>query len=257
MTLIIALGCSDGVVMAADSAASDPAAGIKTFSSSKVSRIGSEPILYGGSGDVGLSQHYVEALQGVATRGDARAVREQVCNKIGDVLKRYHSRVFDIPGATRRPAVVALLAGVHKPKPGSSKLEPWIMEVNDNGGDTLYSTDDFGYFAAIGSGATFAHALMRSHLEAKRTVEQAKVLAYRLLDDAILLSESGLALPIHIHSISLDGEVITMDAEEQSKIVSTVELWRELEKESLSRAFARDVDLDSMPATLPTLREEL
>lgn len=256
MTLIIALGWSDGVVMAADSASTDFAAGIKQLSSSKVNRIGSEPILYGGSGDVGLSQHYVEALSVIRTSSDARAVRDQVCTKIGDAIKKYHQHVFDIPGAARRPTVVALVAGVHKPEPRASKPEPWIMEVNDNGGDTLYSTEDFGYFAAIGSGARFAHALMRSHLRTKRTVEQAKILAYRALDDAILLSDSGLALPIHIYSLTLDGVVSTMDAEEQAKIVATVELWRDLETESLSRALVRDIDISDSTAQVPTLLEE-
>lgn len=63
MTLIVAFGCSDGVVLSADSASSEQDVGTKQEVSEKIRRVGNLPIVYGGSGDVGLLQKIDEGVK--------------------------------------------------------------------------------------------------------------------------------------------------------------------------------------------------
>jgi len=65
MTLIVALGCTDGIVMGADSASSDSVSGTKQ-PVIKIQQIGRHTILCGGSGDVGLIQKLFESRNAVS-----------------------------------------------------------------------------------------------------------------------------------------------------------------------------------------------
>ncbi len=62
MTLVVAVGCRDGVVLAADSASSDATTGSKQ-PVDKIFRLGDHPILCGGSGNGSVLQRWRRACR--------------------------------------------------------------------------------------------------------------------------------------------------------------------------------------------------
>ncbi len=232
MTLIVAIGCSDGVVLAADSAATDADSGLKQ-PAVKIRPVPGQPFLYGGSGDVGLLQKIDEALAGFPARGTINALRKELKRRVAPELAEsvqlhvpYPHPAYNMP-----PTATLLFAGV-------LNRAPWILEIERNGGDTIFSTVDFGHFGAIGSGKPLAQAIFRTHLRTERDLRLGKIFAYRVIDDAIELSASGLAQSIHIHTAALDGTIETVGQEELDGLRDTCALWRQTERDALGRALA-------------------
>lgn len=83
-----------------------------------------------------------------------------------------------------------------------------------------------------------AQALFRPHLRTERDLRAGKIFAYRILEDAINLSSGGLAKPIHVQSISLDGTIDEASNSELETIETTCEGWRELERGTVGSVLA-------------------
>jgi len=231
MTLIISIACSDGVVMAADSASSDPEIGTMQ-PVDKIIQIPNCPILYGGSGDVGLFQKISENLQTFSPKENLKRTCQEIRKLIIPELKNasethvpYRQSIFGSP-----PSTIMLFSGVQKGK-------PWILEIERDGRDTFYN-DDMGNFAAIGSGKPWAQAIFRLHLKTKRDLKLGKIFAYRVMEDSIDLSAAFLAKPIHIFTISLEHKVIKVDEEELQSIGDSCNLWKSMERESVGNLLA-------------------
>lgn len=229
MTLILAIGCDDGVVIASDSAVTDLEVGTK-HPSEKIKQLSDHPIFYGTSGDVGLTQKVDDALALYKPKTQFKQIRTGLKSLIVPVLKTamssyvpYPKHPYNIP-----PAAVFLFVGV-------LDGEPWILEIERNGTDTLYG-EGFGHFAAIGSGKLLAHALFRSHLMGSRDLKTGKVQACRVVEDSIQLAASGIALPVHIYTISADGHPAKLEDSEMRSLSETCGLWRVKERESLGSA---------------------
>jgi len=77
MTLILAIACTDGIVIASDSASSDPASGTKQ-PIDKIKRLGNLSILYGGSGDFGLLQKINENLITFTPKPNLKRTRQEL-----------------------------------------------------------------------------------------------------------------------------------------------------------------------------------
>jgi 20S proteasome alpha/beta subunit len=240
LTLVLAIGCTDGVVMAADSASSDTETGTKQ-PTDKIRRVGDHLILYGGSGDVGLLQKIDNNLATLHQWSDLKGMCREIKNLIVPEQREavqshvnYPQMPFNLP-----PTAILLFAGVHND-------QPWILEIERNGGDTIYG-EKLGNFAAIGSGKPWAQALFRPHLYRERDLELGKIFAYRILDDAINLAAGGLAKPIRIYTISLDHIVREVEGGELVKIAETCETWRELEREAVGALVAGEMPEESAP----------
>lgn len=232
MTLVVAVGCTDGVVVASDSATADPESGTKQ-PSRKVWQVGELPVLCGGSGDVGLLQKIEESLTtGVLSAHSAKRLRQDIKRTVVSELKQNAELFvpFPQPGFNVPPDATTLFAFV-------AEGRSWILEIEKHGGDTLYD-DRLGNFAAIGSGKPWAQAVFRPHLREARTVEEGKVLAYRVVDDAIELAAAGLAAPIHMYTLSLDGTVHQIGEPDVTRIRHFCGLWRKLERECFQQALA-------------------
>ncbi|MBI4480043.1 MAG: hypothetical protein HY651_08485 [Acidobacteria bacterium] len=231
MTLILAIKCSDGIVIAADSASSDLDAGTKQ-PTEKIKKLGNHTIVYGGSGDVGLLQKLGDAVNGLNTTTSIKRIRQELKKLAVPELKdsaelhvRYPRQGFHEP-----PEAILLFAGV-------TARTPWILEIEKDGRDTIYG-DDLGNFAAIGSGKPLAQAIFRPHLKSQRDLNLGKIFAYRVIDDAIELSVMGLCHPIHISTIDLDGTILKVEAAELQALRTQCELWRSVEREALGRVLA-------------------
>jgi 20S proteasome alpha/beta subunit len=230
MTLVLAIGCSDGMVIAADGLSMDET-NIKS-SAEKITRISGSPILYGQSGDVGLQQKMDESLTSVKPGTTMKATRRNIKRQTGVVFQesreswvQYPRRPFNEP-----PDASLLFVGILDRK-------PWIMQIETDNRDTMFG-DQMGNFAAIGSGKVMAQALFRPHLETDRNLELGKIFAYRIVDDAIDLTAYGLGYPIRIYTLALDGTVRRVEREELRKLNDTCESWRQLERDTVGEVLA-------------------
>ena len=231
MTIVVALGCSDGVVIAADSAASDQLSGLKQ-PTAKINPLKGQAILYGGSGDVGLLQKIHEGLEDYKAQAKLKRLRQELKRLVATELHASSQMHVPWPGGgfDTPPAATCLFVGV-------LQGQPWILEIERDGRDTIYG-EGFGNFAAIGSGGPLAQALFRPHLTTPRDLRLGKIMAYRLIDDAIALSASGLAHPIRIHTINMSGNLGEIKDTEIEGLASTCEAWRALERETVSGLLA-------------------
>jgi 20S proteasome alpha/beta subunit len=240
MTLVIAVGCSDGVILAADSAMTDSEIGSQQMAE-KISQIRNLPMLMGFSGSVGLLQKVEEDLQTFQQKTTPKRIRQHVKELVLPELAlstKWHAP-YPQQGFHQPPVCILLLAGV-------LNGEPWILEIERDGSDQMFGPK-MGSFAAIGSGKNWAQAIMRPHLMTERTLEQGKVFAYRVLEDSINLG-SELAKPIHMLTVSADGTVATVDQDEQDQTLApTCELWRSLERDAVGKLFAPQMAKEPTP----------
>jgi len=237
VTIVIAMRCTDGVVIGADSAVSYDI-GIRQ-PGEKIKRLGEHPILYGGAGHAGLLQKLDENLKSVKMRPSLQVMRREVKKHIGPELRESTQQhaPYPLPNYHQPPQAILLFVGI-------LDGDPWVLEIEKDNTDTLYG-DDLGNFAAIGSGELLARALFRSHLETQRDLEIGKVFTYRILDDVIELSSGGVAHPIHIHSISVDGTVSRVESSEMRQLNGLCGGWRELEREALEEVLTGQTDESS------------
>ncbi|MDQ5870770.1 MAG: hypothetical protein M3547_01005 [Acidobacteriota bacterium] len=242
MTLIVAIGCSDGVILASDSCSTDNENRTKQ-PVGKIYRIPGQPILWGGSGDGGLIGLIGESLEGCPARPSLKAARKEFKSRIVPEQREALKDYVPYPN-TQPPSATILLAGFQEGK-------PWILEVSRSGGDTSYG-EAYGYFAAIGSGGTFAHATFRPHLMKERDLQAGKLHAFRIIDDAIEIAHYGLDRPIQIHTVSADESVVLVPPEELNGIKDTCEIWRNLERETVGRALAPDPNREEPAEEIPT-----
>jgi 20S proteasome alpha/beta subunit len=233
MTLIVALGCTDGIVMGADSASTDIVSGTKQ-PVIKIQQVGKHPILCGCSGDGGLIQKIHEDLDGMSLtlsgkfKNTRQAIKRVVIQEMKDARDTHVAQPLQ---GFNTPPTATLLFGCIQ-----NRL-PFILEIEVDGRDTLYD-HTYGWFNAVGSGKPWAQAIMRSHLAAERDLNLGKILAYRVLEDSIELAAEGLAKPIHLYTLDLDGKITKLGEDELKKLSENCELWRELERESLGRLLA-------------------
>jgi 20S proteasome alpha/beta subunit len=231
MTLIVAIACSDGVILCADSASTDPDSMYKQ-PVEKIQRLGDHPILYGGSGDLGLLQKLDVALAGFQPQANVMAVRAELRRLIVPQLKeaiRLHAPYPRQP-SYEPPHAVLLFVGV-------INGAPWIVEIEKNGADTEYGAP-MGNFAAIGSAKPLAQAAFRPHLYTERDLQLGRVFAYRVIEDSINLSAAYVAAPIHMYVIQADGAVRKVGEEEERDLQVTCEAWRRLERETVGLLLA-------------------
>lgn len=231
MTLIVAISCKDGVVIACDSASSDVEIGIKQ-PCDKIKRIGTLPILFGGSGDVGLLQKFDECLTPLSLKPTLKKTRQDIKALVIPELKQSAELHVPYPqqGFHQPPIAVLLFTGIHNRK-------PWILEIERDGRDTLYD-EALGDFAAIGSGKPWAQAVFRPHLMTPRDLNLGKIFAFRVLEDSINLAAAFLSKPIFMYTITLDGIVTKVDDDELKRLGLTCETWRELEREAVGSLLA-------------------
>jgi len=195
MTLILAVVCKDGIVMAADSAASFIAEGIKQ-PTVKIHKLGSVA-LWGASGHEGMIQDIEVAL----TKGktpesymkSAQHCRQQLRRALKPVYEEWKIYQVPIPQPPYNQWQTAhlLFIGVWDGKSCIIEVEPNLA---------VEQLEDYGH-AAIGSAAQFAQARMYPHRRRFPTLQWGKVIAYRTMREAIDIALYGVAEPIHLWAL--------------------------------------------------------
>ncbi|MDO3634251.1 Ntn hydrolase family protein [Mycolicibacterium arseniciresistens] len=230
MTVVLALRCADGLVLASDSQITDPGRGL-SYPAQKLHPLGSHAA-WGGSGSRAVL-HDIQRLFDaepdavVEAQDVGRAVQERVL----PIFKHHYANfISDVPeakpGAT--PATYVLAAGY-------AGEVPFIVDVDPHGLVGHY--EDIG-FQAVGSGAPMAqqaYALLANFRMTERSVDYGVVAALRVLD-ALDLSSPSVGGPMDLCRITPDG-AHHLDDDEVVEVRRHVGRWQELERNALDDLF--------------------
>lgn len=233
MTLIIALSCKDGVIMASDGQATTPSTGgpiRRTFS--KIMRLGDNK-LWSASGSVGMIQKILNAfdstpkelLKASINHPQLRQAVFQITHQIRvNELKRHRSLYGQ--GRDREADVADLLIVEYQ-------QNPKIWHINPDCRDEFL--EDFGY-GCSGNGDIFAHTLLFGFQIRELSIEQGVLLAYKVIQEAINVGAFGLGEPIDIWTIGKEGPK-QKTPEEIMGLKDTYNLWKEAEVETFKKLF--------------------
>lgn len=226
MTVVVAIRCADGVVMASDSQITDSDRGM-SFPAQKLHELG-DRAAWGGSGARGV-------LTDVEREFDRAAEAVLAADQIGHALQeivlpilRRHYELFipDVPGeeADGTPSAYVLAAGYQGD-------DPFIVEINPRGMVSRY--DDIG-FHAIGSGAPMAQqaaALLAHFRMTDRPVDYGVLGAVRVIE-ALSVTSPSVGLEIDVARITPEGAEHLTD-EEVDEARETIKAWIAAEQQAL------------------------
>ena len=225
MTLVVALRCRGGVVLASDGQATSDAAGQPTRAPvRKLFDIGRR-VAWGCAGSIGLQQTLHAELG--ALNGH--------CDDAGQLRRRLASVVTPLQQAAMRDFVP--FAGAEPPELAClfcwcDASGPRILSIPRTGSDHQFHERH----AAIGSGDIFAELTVRSiaHLgSSELSVDQAKMVAYRTVADAIDVAAVFLGPPIQMYVVTRDGTQHVPQEEIDGGLADAVEVWRVRQREAL------------------------
>jgi 20S proteasome alpha/beta subunit len=227
--------------MASDSQASDMTVGVR-FPVTKVFPLTTRAI-WGGSGDSQTISDIDHAFKTLKPRlQSTRDMAQELASAMRPVLERRYGNVLQAPNYTRaEPATAALACGYQKGR-GS-----WIVEVDPNCVSSHYGARGFH---AVGSGAGFAllgGALLAHFRPAEKTLEHAKLIAYRVIHTVIETSAFGVGHPIKMWYVDEAG-FHEVSRDDLDVIRDSVGAWQQQEEQLLEEILGAKAP---EPAPLP------
>lgn len=230
MTVVLALRCANGLVLASDSQITDPGRGL-TYPAQKLHTLGPRAA-WGGSGSravlYDIEQVFTDEPDSIL---EAKNLGHALQARILPILKHhYENFISDVPGQETggTPATYVLTAGYVGDK-------PFIVDVDPNG---LIGHHEETGFQAVGSGAAMAqqaHALLSHFRMSERDVEYGVLTALRVLD-ALDASSSSVGGPMDICRITPEG-ADHLSEDEVNDVRRQVSRWIEREHEVLDALF--------------------
>jgi proteasome beta subunit len=225
MTLVLAIRCRDGIVLASDGQATSEAAGQPTKRATrKLFDIGGR-IAWGAAGSVGLHQALRERLgefDGLPAHPDA--------------LRR---RLVEVVLPIQQQALADFVAHPGTVPPDLSSLFCWcdgagahMLSIPRTGSDHQFHPR----YSAIGSGDIFADYAMTSiaHLApAALGLEQAKMVAHKAISDAIEVAAVFLGPPIQMYVVTCEGARAVPRSEIEGGLSDSVDAWKARQRETL------------------------
>lgn len=231
MTVVLALRCANGIVLASDSQITDPGRGL-TYPAQKLHPLG-EHAAWGGSGSravlYDVEQIFNDEADAVV---EARNVGHALQERVLPILRHHYDNfIADVPGqdTAGTPATYVLAAGY-------SGDTPFIVDLDPNG---LVGHHETTGFQAVGSGAAMAqqaHALLAHFQMAERDIDYGVVAALRVLD-ALDASSPSVGGPMDICRITPDGAQ-HLSPDEVDEVRTHVARWVALEHDALDQLFA-------------------
>lgn len=225
MTLVLALTCSDAVVMASDGQLTSDAAGQPTRTPSrKLFRAGD--VAWGIAGSTGLRQTVQAELAGRRLTGLGAEARRRALAALVVPIQREAARMHVALPGTEPPELDCLFAWC-------DAGGPRILAIPRTGSDHQFHE----HFAAIGSGDIFAASTVRSVSPLggpALSVEQAKMVAYSAVADAIDVAAVYLGHPIQMTVVTVDGVVEVGREELDTALADSVDVWRARRREALA-----------------------
>jgi len=243
MTLILALRCRDGVVLAADGQATSDAAGQPTRQVvRKLFDLGGR-VAWGAAGSVGLQQTLLDAL--------AECEGELVTTTPARQLRR---RLTEIVIPIQQQALRNFVAHPGSQPPDLSCIFCWcdggearILSIPRTGSD--HQLHD--RHSAVGTGDIFADFAMTSvaHLgTVGLSLEQAKMVAYKAVADAIDVAAIYLGPPIQMYVVTPERAHEVPAAELDGGLADSVDVWKARQRETLGPLAAAGADVRLMAA---------
>ena len=254
MTLIMAIECSDGMLLASDSQLTYATQGQPTRRDvEKIFCPWSNVALVVSSNHGGVSEQVATRLTSVhshRTKFENKR-REDIIKELTTELTRAVKSILTTnftgaPGISFPP--FAFLFG------GYGTNGPFILEVHQDGLATNHTSDHFG---AVGSGEIFPYyalpALANFDIPA-RPITQGKLITYRVMDDAIRVAGQFIGPPIQMIAIDRPNPPThparsqKMSPDDLLIIRDDVLGWKTLESETLTQY--------GLPAVTPTVSAE-
>ena len=230
MTVVLALRCADGIVMASDSQITDGGRGL-TYPAQKLHPLGKHAA-WGGSGSravlYDLEQIFNSEAESVV---EARDIGHSLQARVLPVFKHHYENYIEHVPAQKSagtPATYVLAAGY-------AGDVPFIIDLDPNG---LIGHHEETGFQAVGSGAAMAqqaHALLAHFRMTERDVDHGVVAALRVLD-ALDASSPSVGGPMDICRITPDGAK-HLNPDEVDKVRGQIDRWVELEQKALDQLF--------------------
>jgi len=203
MTLIVALACKNGVVLASDGQ-------VTTFSSggpvrlptSKIKPLGKHK-LWSASGAVGIIQKISDVLCSLPQEIIGKSLnnpqlRQTILNPIHAIRKQEleRNRVLYGQGRDNLASYADLIIVEYQ------NSNPKILHISPDCKDEFL--EEFGY-GCSGVGDIFAYTLLKNYRIKECPIERAALLAYRTIEDAINIGAYGLGEPIDLWIVDKDG----------------------------------------------------
>jgi proteasome beta subunit len=232
VTVVLAIRCSDGIVVAADTQVTDSDRGM-SYPARKLHPLG-EGGAWGGSGSRAvLTDLERDFGANAATILEAEDVPRALQQRVLPVLRHHYDHfIADVPGedgSGSGPSAYVLAAGY-------SGDDPWIVEVNPNAMVSRY--EDVG-FHAIGSGAPMAQqagALLAHFRMAERPVRYGEVVAVRVLE-ALGMTSPSVGHEFDLCRITPEGAE-PLSEEEVAEARELVRSWAEREHDVVDALLA-------------------
>jgi 20S proteasome alpha/beta subunit len=246
MTLIIALICKDGLVFASDGQATSPSSGGPIRQ--RIKKIYCmEKILIGASGSVGTIQRcrdYIKVYSHViANQGLNATISEQLPDgkmRIIPIRDKIRQMVFEINKdelerhkAFHGKEEGAPMADILITYYDRSEEKFRIWHVAPDGSEEFL--DELGY-GCTGIGDVFAYPLLKDYYNSDLGIEKGKLIAYRIIKDAIEIGAFGLGEPIDIWIMKRNKEgneieIYNLKEEEVAALRDAYTVWKDTENE--------------------------
>ncbi|GGI09646.1 proteasome protein [Egicoccus halophilus] len=230
MTVVLALRCTDGLVIGADTQITENDRGM-SYPAQKLHALGSHAA-WGGSGARGVLNDLAADLhESSGTVLEATDVGRALQARTLPILRHHYDNfIEDVPGESlgATPSAYVLAAGY-------TRDEPWMVEINPTGLVSRY--EDIG-FHAIGSGAPMAQqagALLAHFRMVKRPVRYGLMGIVRVID-ALTVTSPSVGGPIDVCRVTPDG-AHHLDDDEIAEAHDDVAHWQQREQETLDGLF--------------------
>jgi len=251
MTLVLALRCRDGIVLASDGQATSEAAGQPTRRPvRKLFDVGGR-LAWGAAGCVGLQQTLLNALA------------EHEAELLDEPPRRWRERLTELVIPVQQQAVRDFVPHPGCLPPDLSCIFCWfdqgrarILSVPRTGSDHQLHDDH----AAVGTGDIFADLGMTAvaHLgTAELSLDQAKVVAYKAVADAIDVAAVYLGPPIQMYVVREAGAQRVPTAELEAELAESVESWKSRQRETLGPLAGAGINVRLVAAPLSTRHPEV
>jgi 20S proteasome alpha/beta subunit len=243
MTLVIAIKCKDGIVFASDGQATIFSSGGPIRQKyKKIYKI--ENLLYGASGYIGVIQRCKEEIarfgkriseEGLNTLIEERSpdgnvtyisIRDKIRQQIFLINKYEREMHKEFYGKEEEAPIANILITFYDKE--EKKFRIWHI-LPDGGEEFL---EELGY-GCVGIGDTFAHAFIKDYYNSDLDVERGKLLAYRIIKDAIEIGAFGLGEPIDIWTMKMvdeKPEIHNLTEEEILALNDAYLVWKEAER---------------------------
>jgi 20S proteasome alpha/beta subunit len=245
LTVAIGLVCSDGVIVASDSMASD---GRIARDQQKVNALSRLPVVWTASGSVYVIEEVTEEL----VRMEDAVVRNPVqrghfatpdCAKVRDLLGHHVRDKMRTCYQAAMPTVgkADSVTGLYVAFPtdflllGFGTSGAFFLEIARDGQLNWHTVPRFYAVGSAGDFAKVANGLMKHYLEGEPlSVELGLQLAYRTIETTCSVSSSGVGLPVQLAVADANGARV-LTTEQIEPVKAAVAGWKKLEAETLRK----------------------